>query len=176
MYILPPPPAPSPSRFTLYLRPVLGSRSVFDQLRFFFSQAQVFFCRLRLPTPAAIKSRLLTIKIFFLQHPTFLTKNNLILSICFLNTGSLYQCGNERREYHKEFVLFYLRWSQSRTFTLAPAPTKIFRLRPVPAPQHCLRLTLWSLPTTIFAVDKIFPRFFFHHFFLELHSFLSRKR
>ena len=36
---------------------------------------------------------------------------------------------NERREYryHSEFLLFYLRWSRSRTFT--PAPAKKYRLR-----------------------------------------------
>ena len=33
------------------------------------------------------------------------------------------QCGNERREYYSEFLLFYLRWSRSRIFTPAPAPT-----------------------------------------------------
>ena len=29
---------------------------------------------------------------------------------------------NKQREYHSEFLLFYLRWSRSRTLT--PAPTK----------------------------------------------------
>ena len=33
------------------------------------------------------------------------------------------------------FVLYYLRWSRSRSFKPAPAPTKKYRLRPAPVPQ-----------------------------------------
>ena len=44
--------------------------------------------------------------------------------------SSFNQCWNERREYHPELLLFYLRWSWRWTLTLAPdpAPTKMFRL------------------------------------------------
>ena len=103
-------------------RAVLRSRSVFDRLRLriIFSPA---------PVPAPIKSRLRTIKKFFYNiPPSSLEKINLLLSICFFKLA-FNQCWNKRREHHSEFLLFYVRWSRSRTFTLAPTKKYQFRLR-----------------------------------------------
>ena len=59
------------------------------------------------PAPAAptpIKSRLSTIKNFFLQHTMFFTRYiYFLISISFFK--HLNQCWNERRDYHSEFLL-----------------------------------------------------------------------
>ena len=92
------------------------------------------------------------------------------------------QCWNERREFHSDFLLFYLRWSRSLTFTRAPAPTKMYRLRPKSRYRFRLRNTAheirnlesYSFSADVFKLQMIDILYSILHLFLLSFIHFSR--